>query len=571
VDNSIKQQNIKTLARTLNYKKYSIAVILFLDKVNLLPIFSTFINIILRLLKIKKRLNPRLNYYYYAKIFKNAFKSSEIGKENILFPFIMGSESTYNLREMMIAKFLETKGYSSHFLYCDGVFGICSKERIFKTRDKTPFFCRECFKNYNFVAKKTGLDIEYLSNIQISAESTALNNSIKEVEQILNIDECQSYVFQGIPIGSLAYKSVLRFFQKGDLNNTKYELDIYKSFIQSTIKTYYLLDQYFSNHSIHTVVLWNGTLFFDATIIYICQKRGIPFITQESFIGSNSWIYKRNDVAIYLNFFNEWKQKYANQSLTYEQKDKVLTLFHQFKTGESTIVHFNDSKKGLVLDDKYEYVALFPSLNFDSYVLGRNPVFSSSNNWIIETINYWNREVEGIRLIIRAHPGEIKLLTATTHFLSEIVKPLLTDKIIFIDSSDDVSSYEILKRVKYTLCYSSTVGVEAMLSGIPTVIAGESFYKPFAIAPKTKDEYFSTINDLNRSIKDISIDKEQLLNYLHYLYFIRTKQIKGFDIDRKAGEMKITKTTNHQKLISDNQDILEEFYQEINKTNIPSD
>jgi len=171
--------------------------------------------------------------------------------------------------------------------------------------------------------------------------------------------------------------------------------------------------------------------------------------------------------------------------------------------------------------------------------------------------------VNGIKLIIRAHPGEVKLLTATTHFLSETVGPLLTDKIIFIDSNDDVSTYEILKRVKYTICYSSTIGVEAMLQGIPTIIAGESFYKPFAVSPKSKEEYFSVIERLNQSIDKVTIDKEELLNYLHYLYFIRTKQLKGFDIDRKKGKISITGTSNYQELIVANQAILEEYAQEI--------
>lgn len=562
-----KEQNIRTLQKTIKWKKYSIVIIWTLDKIHLLPLFSWLFNYFMRLLKITKQMNPRLNYFYYAKIFTNAFRSSQTNKSTILFPFIMGSESTYNVREMMAAKYIENKGFNSQFLICDGIFEICSKERILKTRDKTPLFCSECYKNYNYIKKKTGLNIKFLSSLLQNVESAALNEDLSKVEKLTNIENCQKYTIENsIPIGNLAYKSVLRFFHKGELNNTQHEVDIYKEYIKSTIKTYYIFNLYLSTHPIHTVVLWNGTSFFDSTISFICKTKKIPYMTQESFIGSNSWIFKKNDVAIYLNYFNEWKRKASHLPLTPEEKGKVLTLFNQFKTGETNFVQFNDSQKGLNLDEKYEYVALFPNLNFDSYVLGRDPIFKSNDQWIIDTINYWNANVEGIKLIIRAHPAEIKLVTATTNFASEIVTPLLTDKIIFIDSPDDINSYEILKQVKYTLCYSSTIGVEALLNGIPTVVAGESFYKHFALVPKNKEDYFNIISALNGSTPKVDIDHDELLNFLHYLYFIRTKHVKGFDIDRKKGKILIKDTKNHQELISENKTILEDFHQDLIST-----
>lgn len=562
--NKQKNTNIKKLKRTLYFKKYSIAIIWFLDKTYLLSLFSYLINLSLKVLKIQKKFNPHLNYYYYARIFKDAFQSQKVKQKTILFPSLIGSESSYNVRFMMVAKYMEQKGFSSQFVFCDGVFGLCTKERIFKTRTDSPLFCKECYKNYDYIGKKTGLPFEYLSSLTASFDNKEMNREIFEASKIATIDDCKKHkTTDKTPVGELAYKSVLRFFQMGELEDTDYELEIYKKFIQSAIKTYYIFDVYFTKQPIHTVVLWNGTLYFDAVISYICKKRGIPYITQESFIGSNSWIYKKNDVAIYLNFYNAWEKQAANNPLTSEKKEKTLKLFNQFKTGEASIVHYNDSHKGLILDKTFEYVAIFPNLSFDTYVLGRNPIFNSCNQFVVETINFWNSNVEGIKLIVRTHPAEVKLLTATTHFLSEIVTPILTDKIIFVDSTDDVSSYEILKHVKYTICYSSTIGVEAMLQGIPTVIAGESFYKPFAVSPKTKEEYFSTIKQLNQSISDITIDKEKLINYLHYLYFIRTKQLSGFDIDRKKGKISITGTSNYKELIAANQAILEEYAQEI--------
>jgi capsule polysaccharide modification protein KpsS len=230
------------------------------------------------------------------------------------------------------------------------------------------------------------------------------------------------------------------------------------------------------------------------------------------------------------------------------------------KSGKTFSVTYNDSSKKLALDDQKKYVVLFTNMNFDMYVLGRNPIFESMKDWIRETIKFWRENVQDYTLIIRAHPGEIKLVTASTDFVSEVVDLKEGDNIIFYDSDSDVNSYDLMNVASYVLTYSSTIGAEALLSDIPCISAGETMYQHFCTSPKSKQAYFESIVAYNEGHFP-EIDQENLLFYLHYLMFIKNVEIRGFKVNRKIGKVEFDESMrDYQDLINSNSSVLKNFY-----------
>lgn len=279
------------------------------------------------------------------------------------------------------------------------------------------------------------------------------------------------------------------------------------------------------------------------------------------YIGENSWIHKRNGIAIHLDYYQDWLQDKNQLNFTEAQKERVLALFSGMKSGKTFSVTYNDSSKKLALDEQKKYVVLFTNMNFDMYVLGRNPVFDSMKVWIKETIAYWRENVQDYTLIIRAHPGEIKLVTASTDFVSEVVQLRENDNIIFYDSDSDVNSYDLLNIASYVLTYSSTIGAEALLSDVPCISAGETMYQHFCTAPRTKPAYFQAIAAYNQG-QFTEIDKENLLFYLHYLMFIKNVEIRGFKVNRKIGKVEFDSTlSGHNDLLQLNAQVLQNFYE----------
>lgn len=564
--NSSKYKFVKKFHFLRVVKIFTLPLLILLDKTKTLKFFAKAINAILKLFKIKKEFNTELNYRVFSKIFKKAFKPSE--NETlpfVLFAFYVGTENTFNLREMMLAKYLENKGHPIKFFICDGFFKTtCPIERDGKTKKNTILMCHECSNNYKYYQKETNIPIHYLSQYAKHLDKAKIDSQYEAINSFNTIEECKNFSIESnVPIGALAYVSVLRYFHKGSLSESKNEIDTYKSILKSATTTYYLYSHIFNANKIIKVVLWNGTSFYDRIIAYLAQSKGIDYITQETYVGTNSWIFKKNGIAIHLDYTKEFNNFKSNNKFTQEQKTKITDLYNGFRVGKMLDIKLNNEEAKLSLNKSQRYAVLFTNLNFDTYVLGRNPFYKDMKDWIVKTINFWNDNVEGVKLIVRVHPGESKIMTPSKDFVSEVITPLLTDKIIFYDSTDDVNSYHLLELAEYVLVYSSTIGAEAMLMDIPCVAQGEPFYSDYCIYPKDQTEYHKTINDLNNKIFKHQINKDDLLYYLYYSYFIRNREIEGFKFDRIKGKAILNKNENYNELIHKNETILNEVYSEL--------
>ena len=562
MSNQKKGRGIKKLAFINKLKSYSYYLIVILDKTNTLRIFYPLLNFSLRFLGIKKKYNNQLNYKKYSKIFQNGFSYSKTDQDIILFPFMMGSESSFNLRQLMIAKFLQDKQYKPIFLICNNTFDICIHDRIGKSRKNHPLFCYECCNNYEYIKKQTGILIDYLSDYIDSNDYSILNSCKKKIQSLNTIKELENFKYKDHNIGFITIPTVLRYFYKGDLSDTKEEIHIFKKYLLEGIKVIIIFDRIIEKYKPKKMILWNGVLLFDKVISLLCEKYQIDYVTQEVFIGSNSWIYKKNGIAIHLDFMDEWmSSEFKRKDLSKLHVKKVDNLFKKFKTGEVFDIKLNNTSK-IKLDKNVRYVALFTNLNFDTYVLGRNPIFNSMNQWLIETIKYWNENVEGIKLIARVHPGESKFLLPTIDFISDLISYQMSDKIILLDSDDDVNSYDLFSFIDYGICYSSTIGLEMILNKLPVIVAGDTFYNHYIESVNDKKDYFNLIDRYNLNEITFTYNSDELYKYLYYLYYIRTIQLEGFDFDRKKGQA-IFESISYNDLLSKNNDSLEMFYNEI--------
>lgn len=560
---SNKFANRKKLRKNVQIKNWTYPVFSFLERSNSLPYFQSIINSSLKLLKIKKQFNSELNYRHYAKLFKDSFKESKNNtKSTILIVCFHPVNSTIFLRQMMLAQFLNDKGHPIEFIACDSFFNICQLERHGKTRNDFKYLCHECGHHYKTVQKETSLPIRYLSTLGSRVDKVNQSKIQQEVDQLDSVESCENYIsFDGVPLGALNKVGILRYFQQGQLEENHEILAVYKKYLSDTYRTYQIFKDYIKAMKIGKTILWSGSTGHENMIAHCSTINGVDFITQEMYIGNNSWIYKTNGVAIHLNYYNDWLTKRGELIFTQEQKEKILELFSGMKKGTTFSVSYNDSTQKLALDPSKKYAVLFTNMNFDMYVLGRNPIFESMKQWVKETIEFWRAHLTDTTLIIRAHPGEIKLVTASVDFISDVVELKSDDNIIFYDSNSDVNSYDLLSVANYVLTYSSTIGAEALLNDIPCISAGENMYQNFCSSPKTKNAYFDEILNFN-SGNFPPIDKENLLNYLHFLMFVQNVEVSGFRVNRKVGRVEFNGQVNSSKqLLEMNAQILEDFYE----------
>jgi hypothetical protein len=555
-------RNIKKLKSVHKMKNIIIWSKFVFDRLGLFKVWSRVMNFFLDRRRVGIRYGNEMIYRQYSKVFKNSFKKTDQFKKvkELLFFFAMGAESTYNSRNLMLAKYFESRGWNAEYLICDGIFNLCHKERIGKTRKNSSFFCFECNYGYHEVERQTGMNFHRLGKLHAKIEDK-FNLAVIQVEKdIHSINDCRDFCFEGYPIGDLCRVSVLRYHYSGDLKDGYFE--VYKSYIKEAIRCLFLFQEFLTENKSDLVVFWNGAGFMDRIACELCRREGIDFVTQESFWGDSSWIYKKNGIAIHLDYNLEYDQLSREIPFELEDRERLQNLLESFRGNRDEQLHFDISKE-LGIEEHEKFVVLFTNMNFDTYVLGRDKVFESMTDWLIKTIGYWKTKNPKVKLVIRAHPGELKFVTPSTDFVRDVVNPLRFEGLIFIDSDQKTDSYDLVKHAEAVLVYSSTIGMESILMGKNVISSGSSFYDRFVKKPCDVHDYYDLLDNVLAGKVIFDVDLEKMKRYLNYLYFHRIVELKGMGINRVTGENYINTDINSDELILLNEEPLGLFYSEI--------
>ncbi len=98
--------------------------------------------------------------------------------------------------------------------------------------------------------------------------------------------------------------------------------------------------------------------------------------------------------------------------------------------------------------------------------------------------------------------------------------PEIPSHIHLIGALDNVNTYDLIEIADLGLAYTTTVGVETAMNGIPVISCGQTHYRGrgFTIDPNTWDEYFSTLEKVLSDLPDHRLTEEQTAKAWNYAY-----------------------------------------------------
>lgn len=153
----------------------------------------------------------------------------------------------------------------------------------------------------------------------------------------------------------------------------------------------------------------------------------------------------------------------------------------------------------LGLDRKRPVVLLCTNVVGDSLALGRQVFTHGMEDWLTETVQRFAAE-PGVQLVIRVHPGE---MVAVGQPSVEIVRSALGKvpaHIVLVPPDSPLNTYDLMPLARLGLVYTSTVGLEMAMVGIPVVVAGQTHYrgKGFTWDPSSRRAYHEIVRKLLR-------------------------------------------------------------------------
>jgi len=276
------------------------------------------------------------------------------------------------------------------------------------------------------------------------------------------------------------------------------------------------------------VIIPNGTIQELGVVFRVARILKIPAVTyefgdqrQRIWVGQNTEVMRQDTDAL-------WKAR-QDLPLSEAQYERLRSLFMARQRGslwENFARLWQDTpaqggaqaRTALGLDER-PVVLLATNVLGDSLTLGRQVFSRTMSEWIGRTVQYFAGRPD-VQLMIRVHPGEV-----LTHGVSMVdvvhsVLPRLPEHIRLIKPKDKVNTYDLIEVADLGLVYTTTVGMEMAMSGVPVIVSGITHYRArgFTHDPESWVSYFKLLGQILEQPAKFRLTRSQVEHAWRYAY-----------------------------------------------------
>jgi hypothetical protein len=280
------------------------------------------------------------------------------------------------------------------------------------------------------------------------------------------------------------------------------------------------------------VIVPNGTIQEMGVIYRVARYLNVDTISYEFgeqreriWLGQNSEIMQQDTDAL-------WGAR-KNLKIGNEQRARIEALYQARKSGQrwenfSRLWQGISPQGGEMIRsqlglDKRPLVLISTNVIGDSLTLGRQAFTEGMTDWLEKTLQYFSRKPE-IQVVIRVHPGEI--LTRGTSVV-DIVKqslPELPEHMHLVGPREKINTYDIMQITDLGMVYTTTVGMEMAMHGIPVLVTGLTHYRArgFTMDPSSWDEYFGMLEKILKAPKKYRLSQAKVdlaWRYAYHFFF----------------------------------------------------
>jgi hypothetical protein len=328
-----------------------------------------------------------------------------------------------------------------------------------------------------------------------------------------------------LPLGRLVLPSIrwaLRRHTLPDDEPTRYLL---REYILSAYNIAQEFSAFLDKVKPATAVIFNGMMYPEAMARWIARTRGLRVITYEVGFQRFSAFFTEGEATAYPITIPDGFELNDQQN---ERLDQYLEKRFQ---GQFTMAGIQFWPEMHHLDQTFikkasgfrQIVPVFTNVVYDTSQSHANTVFPHMFVWLDKVLEIIRSHPETL-FVIRAHPDEMRPGTAKQS--RESVRTWVAQSgassiqnVVFIDSQDYFSSYELIQRSKFVMIYNSSIGLEASLMGTPVLCGGRARYTQYPVVffPQSQVEYVNTAEKFLAANK-IDVPDEFSQNARRFLY-----------------------------------------------------
>lgn len=263
----------------------------------------------------------------------------------------------------------------------------------------------------------------------------------------------------------------------------------------------------FEHDRYDVVVIPNGSILEFGALYRVARYSGTRSVTFE-FGEQRERMWLAQDAEVMrLDTSALWKER-GDIPLTQVEDDAIRSLYNA-RRGAKLWKNFSrkwqasesagarEVRKSLGLDPERPLALLCTNVVGDSLALDRQVFTEGMEDWLTRTVQYFKDRAD-VQLVVRVHPGE---LLGAGHPSVDIVTqalPELPDHVVVVPPESTINTYDLIEIAHVGLVYTTTVGMEMAMTGLPVVVAGATHYrgKGFTHDPETLQDYYDTLEML---------------------------------------------------------------------------
>lgn len=339
------------------------------------------------------------------------------------------------------------------------------------------------------------------------------------------------------PIDIKDYPKLHDIVEQTAIFDTQYTLQVetidkseplYQFRYQRNLQAALALTGYLEKNRPDVVVIPNGTIQELGVCYRVASMLGIDTVTYE-FSDQLDRIWMAQNYEIMRHNTDDLWQGLGHIEMDSHRREMLLKLVSARKNaklwGRLTRLWQTTPSQGaqalrdaLHLDER-PVVLLATNVLGDSLTLDRQVFSENMADWIIGTLKYFlNRD--DVQLVIRVHPGEMLIHGMSMVEVINSVSPNLPDHIHVVRPDEKINTYDIIELVDLGLVFTTTVGLEMAMAGIPVVVAGQTHYKKrgFTYDPENWQAYFSYLDKILANPEGYHLSEAQIELAWRYAY-----------------------------------------------------
>ena len=312
------------------------------------------------------------------------------------------------------------------------------------------------------------------------------------------------------------------------VEETDFSSDLYQLRHERNRQAAMVLYDWLADARPDVLVLPNGTILEMGVAYQIARLLGIHTVTFE-FADQRERIWLAQDDEIMSHHTEQLWQGLGGQPLPEAARKAIGDLAFARKNAklwgdfarqwqQAPARGASEARQALGLDER-PVALLATNVLGDSLTLGRQRISGTMAEMIVGTIRWFLGHPEA-QLVIRVHPGELKTHGTSMVEVIERNFPELPEHIHVVRPEDETNTYDLIETTDFGIVYTTTVGLEMAMTGLPVVVTGKTHYaeKGFTLDPADWHEYETILSKLAAEPQTMRLSQNQTEQAWLYAY-----------------------------------------------------